>query len=287
MPQVFTAITTPFQKDGEINYGELENLVGWQIQTGIDGVVICGTNGEFASLSFEEVKLILKRTLDMNQEEVTMIAGTGRASLKETIELCKFVEESADMALIVPPFYFKNPDIRGLYNYFKRLLEKTQVPLLLYNIPKYTGIPISPELLSKLQKYENLVGVKDSSGNIATIENFIHQFPKLSIYAGSDALIFSSFEKGAKGCISAIATCFPEEVLDIKISHLAGQKQKARTAQEKVSEIRSIIKQFPNRGAIKTVLSFRGFPLSYVRPPLLDLTEDQSKNLRKMLATFL
>ncbi len=287
MTQVFTAIITPFQTNGEIDYNLFEELVNWQTRIGIDGLVVCGTNGEFASLSLEEVKSLLKFTFDIKQEELLIIAGTGRSSLKETIELCKISEELADMALVVPPFYFKVSEIQGLYNYFKQLLENTEIPVVLYNIPKYSGITIPTELLMKLKDYENLVGVKDSSGQIESMESFIKTSPDLSVFGGSDALIYPSFEMGAKGCISAISTIFPEEVLEIKISYLAEQKDAAQTAQEKILTIRNTIKQFPNRAVFKSALSLLGFPRSFVRPPLVDLTEEQEGQLKNRLSPFI
>ena len=112
-------------------------------------------------------------------------------------------------------------------------------------------------------------------------------FPDLSIFIGSDALIYPSFEMGAKGCISAVSTIFPEEVLEIKISYLAEQNKAAQTAQEKILTIRSIIKQFPNRAAFKSALSLLGFPMSFVRPPLVGLTEEQEEELKNSLSPFI
>ncbi|NVM28963.1 MAG: 4-hydroxy-tetrahydrodipicolinate synthase [Candidatus Helarchaeota archaeon] len=287
MPQVYTAIITPFQADGEIDYDLMGELMAWQWQSGMDGLVVCGTNGEFASLSFEEVKSLLKYALDRKKGDVEIIAGTGRASLKETIALCNFIEGSADKALVVPPFYFKELDPSGLYNYFERLLKATRIPIILYNIPKYTGVSITSQLLKKLEVHKNLVGVKDSSGAIENSEYIIQNHPTLKLYAGSDALIYSSLEKGAEGAISAVATSFPKDVLEIKSEFLAGKKTAAQAAQEKVSKIRSIIKQFPNRAAIKSALSLLGFPLSFVRPPLVNLTDEQQKDLKNKLSPYI
>ena len=287
MPQVYTAIITPFQADGEIDYDLMGELMAWQWQSGMDGLVVCGTNGEFASLSFEEVKSLLKYALDRKKGDVEIIAGTGRASLKETIALCNFIEGSADKALVVPPFYFKELDPLGLYNYFRQLLKATRIPIILYNIPKYTGVSITSQLLEKLEVHENLVGVKDSSGAIENSESIIQNHPNLKLYAGSDALIYSSLEKGAEGAISAVATSFPKDVLEIKSEFLAGKKTAAQAAQEKISKIRGIIKQFPNRAAIKSALSLLGFPLSFVRPPLVNLTDEQQKDLKNKLSPYI
>lgn len=287
MVQVFTAIITPFQADGEINYNLMEDLIDWQTRAGIDGLVVCGTNGEFPSLSFEEVKSLIKFTHDVKQEDLVVVAGTGRTSMKETIALCQYVAELADMVLIVPPFYFKNPDYQGIFDYFKAIFEATTLPIILYNIPQYTGIPITFELVEKLHTYDNFVGIKDSSGKFEFTENLIKNYSNLSIYAGSDALVYRSLEIGAAGCISAISTCLPEEVLEIKISYIAGQKGRAERAQEKLLKIREVFKQYPSRAAIKTALSFLGFPLSYVRPPLVDLNADQIQEFKEKVAPFL
>jgi 4-hydroxy-tetrahydrodipicolinate synthase len=287
MIRIYTALITPFQVNGEIDYPIMEDLITWQAQAGIDGLLICGTNGEFTSLSFEEVKSLLQFAGDRKKEGLEIIAGTGRASLKETVALCNFAEGIADKALVVPPFYFKPLDPIGLYTYFKQLLEQTRIPIILYHIPKYTGISITNELLLKLKGYRNLLGVKDSSGRLEDTESFLNQCPNLSIYAGSDALLYASFEKGAIGAISSISNIFPREVLEIKKQFAAGNHVSAQVAQEDVLKIRRIMKEFPDRGAVKYVLSLLGHSFSYVRPPLVDLHEKARTDLKIKLNPFL
>ena len=287
MIRIFTAIITPFDAQGEIDYNNLEDLITWQAESKIDGLVVCGTNGEFPSLSFEEVSKILKFTLDKKPGQLEIVAGIGRPSLKETVALCKFIEGLADYALVVPPYYFKELDPTGIYNFFRQLLEESGLPIILYNIPKYTGVEITPQLINKLKNYEKLVGVKDSSGSIETTENFLDKCPNLSVYAGSDALIYTSFEKGAAGAISSISNIFPQEVLEIKNQFLGGNNALAKAAQEKILKIRGIIKQYPNRAAVKYALSLRGFTRSSVRPPLINLTEKQENNLKNKLKSYI
>jgi len=280
-------MVTPFQADSEIDFDLLESLINWQKDLQVDGLLICGTNGEFSSLSFDEVQSIIRFVSETKDEAFEIIAGTGRSSLKETIALCKFAEELADLALIVPPYYFKDVDLAGLYNYFKCILEETKIPIILYNIPKNTGIEIESQLLIKLQKYDNFIGVKDSSGQLKNTENFITSCPNLSVFAGSDALISSSFELGVKGAISALAALFPKEILEIRDNFNNGKNTEAQAAQENVLNIRDIIKQFPNRAAIKYGLSLLGFTLSMVRPPLTDLTPQQQVELKEKLKPFI
>lgn len=287
MAKIYTAIPTPFQADGEIDFDLLAELISWQQKAQIDGLLICGTNGEFPSLSFDEVQSIFRRVSELQKGKLEIIAGTGRTSLKETIALCKSAEDLADFALIVPPYYFKDVDLVGLYNYFKKILEATTLPVILYNIPKNSGVEISVPLITKLQKYPNFMGVKDSSGQIKNTENFIKSSPNLSVFAGSDALIFQSFGLGAKGAISALAALFPKEVLEIRDYFNKGDNSSAKGAQEKVLKIREIIKQFPNRAAIKYGLSLLGFKLCFVRPPLADLTPQQQNELKGKLEPFI
>lgn len=287
MVKIYSAMVTPFQADSEIDFDLLESLINWQKDLQVDGLLICGTNGEFSSLSFDEVQSIIRFVSETKDEAFEIIAGTGRSSLKETIALCKFAEELADLALIVPPYYFKDVDLAGLYNYFKCILEETKIPIILYNIPKNTGIEIESQLLIKLQKYDNFIGVKDSSGQLKNTENFITSCPNLSVFAGSDALISSSFELGVKGAISALAALFPKEILEIRDNFNNGKNTEAQAAQENVLNIRDIIKQFPNRAAIKYGLSLLGFTLSMVRPPLTDLTPQQQVELKEKLKPFI
>lgn len=287
MVKIYTAMVTPFRADAEIDFDLLENLINWQKNLQVDGLLFCGTNGEFSSLSFDEVQSIIRFVSETKDEDFEIIAGTGRSSLKETISLCKFAEELADLALIVPPYYFKDVDLVGLYNYFKSILEETKIPIILYNIPKNSGIEIKIELLTKLQKYNNFLGVKDSSGQLENTKNFIDSCPNLSVFAGSDALILPSFTLGVKGAISALAQLFPKEILEIRDCFNNHETDACATAQETILKIREIIKQFPNRAAIKYGLSLRGFNMSSVRPPLADLTSQQQKELKKKLSPFI
>jgi 4-hydroxy-tetrahydrodipicolinate synthase len=287
MIQIYTAIVTPVQADGEIDFDLLADLIVWQARSKIDGLVVCGTNGEFASLSLEEVKKVLRFAFENKRGSLEIIAGTGRSSLKETVALCKFVEGWADKALVVPPFYFKELDPRGLLEFFKALLENTSIPIVLYNIPKYTGVEITPEMVNQLKGYENLYGVKDSSGRIGSAENFIANCPNLAVYAGSDALIYASFEVGAVGAISSISNIFPKEILEIKTHFLDGNKAAATAAQKRILEIRGILKQYPARGAVKFALSLLGFPESSVRPPLVNLTITEREELKNKLAKYI
>ncbi len=287
MIQIYTAIITPFDAKKEINFDLFDDLIRWQAREGIDGLVVCGTNGEFASLSLDEIKAILKFAIDRKKGKFKIIAGTGRVSIKETIALCKFVEGAADKALVVPPYYFKELSPQGIHNYFKQLFENTRIPIILYNIPKYTGVPITPELINKLKTYENLEGVKDSTGTISNTEHFLNKCPNIKVYAGSDALLYESFKRGAAGAISSISNIFPKHLLEMKRRFLAGDKKGALSIQEEILKIRTVLKQFPNRSAVKVAISLLGYPMSYVRPPLIDLTEQQQKELKNKLKIYL
>ena len=276
---VFTAIITPFYKNLEINYSLIEELTKYQEKNGISGLVPCGTNGEYPSLTVEEAKNVIKTVVNV-KKNLTIIAGVGRASLKETIELAKFSDGVSDAIMIGAPFYFKPVSESGLYQFFSRVLESIKCPSFLYNIPRFTGISITVELIKKLSKFNNLIGLKDSSGDIKNLEVFINQFPKLNFFSGSDALIFQGLKLGTNGGISALGNVFPKKVMSIYNSYKKNELKTAEKGQNEIIKLRNLFKKFGTIAVFKKYLQDLGFEESFVRPPLSNLSTDDFLRLK-------
>lgn len=276
---VFTAIITPFYKNLDINYSLIEELTKYQEKNGISGLVACGTNGEYPSLTIEEAKRVIQTVVNV-KKNLTIIAGVGRASLKETIELAKFADGLSDAIMIGAPFYFKPVSESGLYQFFSRVLESVKCPCFLYNIPRFTGISITVEVIKKLSKFNHLMGLKDSSGDIKNLETFINQFPKLNFFSGSDALILQGLKLGTKGGISALGNVFPKKVMSIYNSYKKNDLKSAEIEQNEIIKLRNLFKEFGTIAVFKKYLQDLGFEASFVRPPLSDLSGEDFLKLK-------
>jgi len=280
---IFVATITPFDRNLEVDYEILRSHVEYLVSKNVHGLVPCGTNGEFSSLSLNEAKKVIEETLNYSGK-TTVVAGTGRSSIKDTLELSRFAwNVGVDALMIVSPYYFKATE-DGLFQYYKRIFEEiSETPIFLYNIPKYSKNEITHGLIKKLSEYPNLIGVKDSSGDDDQIKSLVKSFPSLKIFAGSDAQVYLIFSTGGVGQISAIANVFPEKALAIFETFKRGNLEGSFEKQKEFSEIRSILKEYPSRGGFKFIYSLISGYKSFVRPPLLDLTEVQQLELKKRL----
>jgi 4-hydroxy-tetrahydrodipicolinate synthase len=280
---IFVATITPFDRNLEVDYEVLCSHVEFLVSRNVHGLVPCGTNGEFSSLTLNEAKKVIEETLNFSGK-TTVVAGTGRPSIKETLELSRFAwDVGVDALIILPPYYFKASE-EGLFQYYSRIFEEiSETPIFLYNIPKYSNNEITHGLVKKLSKYPNLLGVKDSSGDDEHIKSLIKTFPSLKVFAGSDAQVYLVFSAGGVGQISAIANVFPEKALTIYEAFKKGDLKESFEKQKEFSEIRAILKEYPARGGLKYIYSLISGHKSFVRPPLLNLTEAQQEELKKRL----
>ncbi|MBI4344200.1 MAG: 4-hydroxy-tetrahydrodipicolinate synthase [Euryarchaeota archaeon] len=283
MRGIFTATVTPFTKALEVDMGAVEGLTQFQEARGVAGVVPCGTNGEFPSLTIGECKAVI-RAVDGARDRMKLIAGTGRSSIKETLELTKYAAEYADAVLVCPPFYFKDLSLGGLYDYYAQIMEAANIPVILYHIPKYTGVPITHELLERLGGFDNLLGVKDSSGDINVAKGYRERFPDLALYMGSDALVFEGLALGSAGAISAISNFAPGLLVEIYGAFVNGALADAEKARERLLGLRGLVKRYPSIGAIKHALALMGvIEGDHVRPPLGNLSPEEKEELERGL----
>jgi 4-hydroxy-tetrahydrodipicolinate synthase len=279
---VYTAIVTPFHADGSLNLDALPGFLAFQRRMGMDGIVVCGTNGEGVSLSVEERKRLLDHAIQYS-EGLSVIAGTGATSVTDAIELTRHAEAAgADAALILPPFFFKNPAAQGVAAFFHQVLNATDsIPVLLYSIPQFSAVAITDTILSLLAEQPRVIGVKDSAGQWERTQELMAHHSKLLIFPGSDDLLANAFEAGARGAISGSANAFPELVAGIYRTFLSGGD--VISAQQKLNEARRIMEDYPMIAVSKSILAHRGVERMWVRPPLLDLTPTQERELVKRL----
>lgn len=277
---LLVAIPTPFDENDQIDFDYVARHLGFLRERGADGVVVSGTNGEAASMSLEERKRIIE-VVAQHKGSLAAVAGTGCSSLVETIELTRAAEDSgADAAMVVPPFFFRNATVDGLYDYYAAVLGSTALPVYLYNIPALSGIEIREELVIRLLGFANLAGIKDSGGDAARTRRYIEAFPSLDIFYGADRIIEAMAGSGARGSISGIANCFPELISEAMTRCEAGT---GTTLQERVNGLTYILDRYPLFAANKFVLSLRGFAYTRVRPPLVDLSHEQQERMEREL----
>ncbi|HZT43733.1 MAG TPA: dihydrodipicolinate synthase family protein [Chthonomonadaceae bacterium] len=277
---LLTAILTPFDRQGDLALQHMPALLDFQRRAGIDGVVVCGTNGEGTSLSVEERMRTLEVVL-ASRERMLVAAGTGAASVTDTLTLTRHAAEAgADAALVLPPFYFKAPTTEGLAAWFLRVLDAADLPILLYNIPQQSAVAISDDLLDRLLDHPNLAGLKDSAGEWARTEEFITRYPQLRVFSGGDRLASRSYAGGGAGAISGGANAFPEIVAAVRDAYQADAGgPRTQEAQVRLSALVDIVVRYPLIAVSKSILAQRGLPRLSVRPPLVDLTPAQEDAL--------
>ncbi|WP_455142884.1 dihydrodipicolinate synthase family protein [Candidatus Hodarchaeum mangrovi] len=280
MQRFQVAIITPFKIDGTIDYDYFGLFLPLLEKNNVDTVIAFATNGEGPSLSLQEVEKALRAVLDSsgNMEVFMGVFQTNIPEVKEYIKIA--TNYSISGVLLVPPFYFKTLDDDGLFNYFSKILEASSLPIVLYNIPKYTGIPLSQTLIGQLTNYSQLIGIKDSSGDIGQTKRYLHAFPQLKIYSGSDALIYDSLQIGCHGVITALANAFPQAFHELIQLTSNKSLDKAKELQNWITTIRSITKQYPQIASIKYCMEkYLKLPPTFVRPPLINLNQQQKKKM--------
>ncbi|MBD3191379.1 MAG: hypothetical protein GF308_12085 [Candidatus Heimdallarchaeota archaeon] len=282
---IFIATITPFTKELEIDFDLIETHINFLREKNIQGIVVCGTNGESPSLTVAEKKQVIKKSVN-TAKELPVLAGAYSCSLKESIEIIQFAEDcGAAAGVITTPFFFRRPPPVGIYDFFSKILEQTKdFPIIICNVPIYSLIEIEPKIIKQLKnKFPNVLGIKDLSGKPESITNYLRAFPELSILVGSDRLVFHGLNIGCAGIVSAIGNVLPDHVVDIYHKFQEGHRDQAWIAQESLTGIRALFKRFPSRAALKFILSKISGQESYVRPPLQDLTADEKETLLQIL----
>ena len=273
------ALVTPFCKDGSINEEMLEELVEYHCINQTDAIIVCGTTGESATLSEEERLLCIKRAVQFAKGRIPIIAGTGTNCTRTTVQLSKEAENcGVDGVLVVTPYYNK-PTQNGLLAHYEKVAENIHIPMLIYNVGNRTGCNIEPETISLLaRKNENIVGVKEASGNISQVAKILELTDgKIDVYAGNDNQIVPVLSLGGKGVISVLANIAPREVHNICDNFLSGNIKESCALQLKALPLIRQLFCEVNPIPIKKALAFMGKDVGSLRMPLLDLEEEKGK----------
>lgn len=281
-----TAIATPFDERG-INFEEYKKLVEFQIVQGADAIIVCGTTGESSTMSNTEKEDLIKFTVDIVDKRIPVIAGTGGNNTANVIELSKYAETvGADGLLVVTPYYNKTTQ-QGLVSHYTAIANSVSLPIILYNVPSRTGLNITPETYLELSKIENIVAVKEASGNISQVAKIAELCgDNLNIYSGNDDQVLSILSLGGLGVISVLSNIYPKYVHNMVINYLSGKHEEALKAQLNSLSLIDALFSEVNPIPIKEALNILGFNFGKPRLPLVEMSETGKENLQHIIENF-
>ncbi len=281
-----TAIVTPFNEHG-VNFEEFRKLIEFQIANKADSIIVCGTTGESSTMTLEERKQTIKFAVDTVNRRIPVIAGTGGNCTASVIEFTKYAESvGVDAALVVTPYYNKTTQ-DGLVAHYKAIAKETSLPLILYSVPSRTGVNITPSTCKKLSEIENIVAIKEASGNLSQIAEIANLCgDELHIYSGNDDQITPILAVGGLGVISVLSNIAPEFTHNIVSDFENGNVTKAISSQLKAIPLVKALFSEVNPIPIKSALNMLGYDVGTPRLPLIEMSEDGKNNLKNELLTF-
>jgi len=281
-----TAMVTPFDQKGNVNYDGLEENTKYQIKNGISGLVPLGTTGESPTITTEERKEIIEAVINA-AGKIPVIPGTGTNSTEKTIKYSKEAEKlGADAVLIVSPYYNK-PSQEGLFRHFKAVNDAIDIPVIVYNIQSRTGVNIETSTLARMTKLKNIAAVKEASGSIAQMMDVINQMPEdFTVLSGDDNMTLPLIAAGGKGVISVVSNLLPRMVSDMVAAALKGDNEKARKINYKLLPIFKAAFIETNPVPIKTAMRWAGMPSGHCRLPLCDMLPENEEKLKNVLKKY-
>ncbi len=270
---VLTALATPFTSEGTIDVGALRLLVDRSIDGGVDGVVACGSTGEFAALRAEERRLVVETVTEHTAGRVPVVAQTGAVSTAEAISNSRHAQEcGVDVLMLITPYY-EPISLEETTNYLRTVAQSVELPVMLYNLPSATGVNLDPNTVGRLaREVENISYIKDSSGDMGQATQLIHHHSDyISTIVGWDALILSALTEGAPAVMAGTANIIPREIVAVQRAVAAGDFATARTEWNRIYPLIDSILSSPYVPAVKAALSILGQPIGTPRRPTADL----------------
>jgi len=286
---VFAALTTPYAPDGAVSLSDLKHNLRLYNSTDLAGYVALGSTGESVLLRRAEMDAILVTVKEAAAKEKKLLAGTGAESTRETIERTKRAAEFGyHAALVKPPHYYKpayKPEV--LIAHFRRVADESSVPVMLYSIPQFTGITLGAAEVAALAEHPNIIGIKDSSGNVQGTADFVAATPPaFNVLVGNAATLYPSLVVGARGGILALASALPEKCVKLFEVIRQGHHEKARELQSLVARASKLIVSELGLTGVKYAMDQRGYRGGLPRLPLLPLHDEQKKRLSEFLRTL-
>ena len=275
-----TAIVTPFTNDG-VNFEELKKLVEFQIENEVDAIIVCGTTGEASTMTEKEKKETIKFVIDTVARRTKVVVGTGSNNTKTAVEMSKFAEEvGADGILVVTPYYNKTTQ-QGLIAHYTEIAKAVKLPIIMYSVPGRTGVNILPETCKELSKIENIVAIKEASGNISQVAKIASLCGNdLAIYSGNDDQIIPVLSLGGQGVISVLSNVMPKYTHDMTKKYFEGKIEEATKMQLEVIDLTDALFVEVNPIPVKHALNLMGYNFGIPRLPLIEMS-NKNKELMK------
>ena len=281
----FTALVTPFS-NGQIDEEAYRQLIEWQVQSGINGVVPCGTTGESATMSHDEHKRVIRICVDQVKGRVPVLAGAGSNNTAEAVELTGFAKEAgADGALLITPYYNK-PTQEGLYQHFKRIADEVSMPFILYNVPGRTSVNLLPPTVARLNKdFADIVGIKEATGDLNQVSQVLEFCgPDFQVLSGDDFTVLPLLSVGGCGVISVVSNILPDKMSGMCNAWFQGDLATARKLHFELAPFSRMMFVETNPIPAKTSLALMGRIKLELRLPLVPLCPANAESLRGFLA---
>ncbi|PLR77690.1 4-hydroxy-tetrahydrodipicolinate synthase [Bacillus sp. V3-13] len=285
--RVSTAMVTPFDKKGHVDFAKTTQLVNYLIDHGTESLVVAGTTGESPTLSKEEKLALFQHVVKAVNKRIPVIAGTGSNDTYASIELTKKAEQlGVDAIMAVAPYYNK-PNQEGLYQHFKAIAESTKLPVMVYNIPGRASVNIAPETVVRLSQIANIVAVKEASGDLNAMTDIIaNTDDDFLLYSGDDGLTLPVLAIGGTGVVSVASHVIGNEMQEMVRAHFAGNFAQAAKLHQKILPVMQGLFAAPSPVPVKTALQLRGLDVGSVRLPLVPLSEQERTALAHLLKTI-
>lgn len=277
---IATALITPFDARGALDFEAYGRLIDWQIECGVDALVSCGTTGEGPTLSDAEHRALLKYAVERTAGRVPLIAGTGSNDTAYAVELSRFAcEIGADALLVVTPYYNKATQ-EGLYRSFSAIADASDKPLILYNVPSRTGCNIQPATYARLAEHANIAGIKEANGDIASVADTLSRIgDRAALYSGNDDQIVPILSLGGQGCISVLSNVLPRESCEICRRFFAGDVAGAAALQLKYIPLIQALFSEVNPIPVKAAMAALGFCEDVLRLPMTPMESARREKL--------
>jgi len=278
------ALVTPMNADNSLDWDSLHKLVDWHLEQGTHAIVAVGTTGESATLSVEEHLAVVKKVVDQVNGRIPVIAGTGANSTSEAVELTQAAKNAGvDACLLVTPYYNK-PTQEGLFLHHQHIARAVAIPQILYNVPGRTGVDMKTETALRIAKVQNIIGIKEATGDLARAKDLIEQAPNsFAIISGDDATAVELILLGGKGDISVTANVVPREISTMCELALAGKAQEARAINQRLLALHDAMFVESNPIPVKWAVEQLGLIQSGIRLPLTRLSEQYQSQVAAAL----
>jgi 4-hydroxy-tetrahydrodipicolinate synthase len=282
----FTAIVTPF-KNGQFDEAAYRELIEFQIQGGIHGIVPCGTTGESPTLSHDEHKKVVETCIDQVKKRVPIIAGSGSNSTSESLELTKHAQAAgADYALMITPYYNK-PTQEGLYQHYKTIASQTKIPIVVYNVPGRTSVNLLPETVARLAELPNIAGLKDATGDLKQGAKTLELCgDKITVLSGDDFTTFPLLCVGGMGVISVVSNVVPGDMAGMCDAFFKGDLATARKLHYKMWPLMEAMFIETNPVPVKAAMKLLGKITGDVRQPLWPMSKGNEDKLRQVMQKY-